>query len=198
MNSQISPQWTNLILYKQINRADFLSIKETKKRNRECLTFIFDPLVKSLNSKRGMLHYRLDCSCSIWIPSVHTSVFMFHLISLSTHFIDHVSFSFPSVHSPSHSFHLPQVHLVHVYLILLYSYYMVIQPCQFDNFTFQLIPSLEINDLQVFLKKFLILDRYSLLEADLRCFYYSLSLYIKQQIQHKPSSLVRKSVFLNL
>ena len=29
------------------------------------------------------------------------------LSSVSPHFIDHVSFSFPSVHSPSHSFHLP-------------------------------------------------------------------------------------------
>ena len=57
---------------------------------------------------------------------------------------------------------------------------MVIQPhCQF-----QPISSLEINDLQVSLDKFLILDRYSLLETDLRCFYYSLSLYIKQEMQH--------------
>ena len=34
------------------------------------------------------------------------------------------------------------------------------------------------------LDKFSILDRYSLLEAELRWFYYSLSLYIKQEIQH--------------
>ena len=33
------------------------------------------------------------------------------------------------------------------------------------SFTFQPIPSLEINDLRVSLDKFLILDRYSLLEA---------------------------------
>ena len=52
------------------------------------------------------------------------------------------------------------------------------------SFTFQPIPSLEINDLRVSLDKFLILDRYSLLEADLWCFYYSLSLHIKQEIQH--------------
>ena len=43
---------------------------------------------------------------------------------------------------------------------------------------------LEINDLRVSLDKFLILDRYSLLEAELRWFYYSLSFYIKQEIQH--------------
>ena len=38
--------------------------------------------------------------------TLSTSVFMFHLISFSPHFIDHVSFLFPSVHSPSNSFHL--------------------------------------------------------------------------------------------
>ena len=41
-----------------------------------------------------------------------------------------------------------------------------------------------INDLRVSLDNFLILDRYSILEADLRCFCCSLSLYIKQEIQH--------------
>ena len=51
------------------------------------------------------------------------------------------------------------------------------------SFTFQPIPSLGISDLRVSLDKFLILDRYSLLEAELRWFYYSLSLYIKQEIQ---------------
>ena len=54
------------------------------------------------------------------------------------------------------------------------------------SFTFQPIPSLEINDLRVSLDKFLILDRYALLEADLRCFCYSLSLYINHKIQHLP------------
>ena len=59
---------------------------------------------------------------------------------------------------------------------------MVIQPyCQF---TLQPIPSVEINRLRVSVDKFLILDRYSLLEAELQWFYRSLSLYIKQEIQH--------------
>ena len=53
------------------------------------------------------------------------------------------------------------------------------------SFTFQPIPSLEINDLRVSSDKFLILDRYSLLEAELRWFYYSLPLYIKQEIQQR-------------
>ena len=73
-----------------------------------------------------MLHYRLPCSCLISFPLTHTSLFMFHLISFSSHFIHH---------SPFHSFHLPLVHLIHlihIYLIWLHSYYMVIQPyCQF-------------------------------------------------------------------
>ena len=67
-----------------------------------------------------LLYYRLHCSCFISFPSVHTSLFMFHLISLNPNFIVHVSFNFlqstlhcssfiffPSVHSLSHSFHLP-------------------------------------------------------------------------------------------
>ena len=54
------------------------------------------------------------------------------------------------------------------------------------SFPFQPILSLEINNLQVSLDKFLILDRYSLLDAELQWFYYSLSLYIKQEIQHLP------------
>ena len=53
------------------------------------------------------------------------------------------------------------------------------------SFTFQPIPSLEINDLRVSSDKFLILDRYLLLEAELRWFYYSLPLYIKQEIQQR-------------
>ena len=53
------------------------------------------------------------------------------------------------------------------------------------SFTFQPIPSLEINDLRVSSDKFLILDRYSLLEVELRWFYYSLPLYIKQEIQQR-------------
>ena len=43
----------------------------------------------------------------------------------------------------------------------------------------KLILSLEINVLQVSLDKFLILDRYLLLEPELPWIYYSLSLYIK-------------------
>ena len=113
--------------------------------------------------------------------TLSTSLFMFHLISFSPHFIDHVSFLFPSVHSPSHSFHLPQsisfMFTLFGCIHITWSFNLIV------SFTFQPIPSLEINDLRVSLDKFLILDRYSLLEADLRCFYCSLSLYLKQEIQ---------------
>ena len=106
---------------------------------------------------------------------------MFHLISFNPHFIDHVSFLFPSVHNPSHSFHLPQsisfMFTLFGCIHITWSFNLIV------SFTFQPIPSLEINDLRVSLDKFLISDRYSLLEAELWWFYYSLSLYIKQEMQ---------------
>ena len=99
-----------------------------------------------------LLHYRLHCSCFILFPSVHTSLFMFHLISLSPHFIDHVSFLFPSVHSPSHSFHLPQsisfMFTLFGCIHIAWSFNLIV------SFTFQPIPSLEINNLRVSLYSF--------------------------------------------
>ena len=65
-----------------------------------------------------LLHDQLHCSYFISFPSVRTSLFMFHFISFSPHFIDYVPFLFPSVHSISHS------HL----FFWLHSYYMFIQP----------------------------------------------------------------------
>ena len=118
-----------------------------KQRNikKECVTFISDPLVKLLNSKRRMLHYQLHCSCFILFPSVHTSLFMFHLISFNPHFIDHVSFLFPSVHSLFHSFYLPQS------ISFIFALFGCIHITQSFNhiasFTFQPIPSLEIKNL---------------------------------------------------
>ena len=122
------------------------------------------------------------------------SLFMFHLISFSPHFTVHVSshFSqstlycscfilFSSVHSPSHSFHLPLPISFTITLLgctHIISSFNLIVSC-----TFQPSLSLEINDLRVSLDKVLILDRYSLLEAELWWFYFSLSFYIKQEIQ---------------
>ena len=104
----------------------------------------------------GMLHYQLHCPCFISFPSVHTSLFIFHFISFSLHFNDHVSFLFPSVHSPSHSFHLPKSTLFIFILFgcihITWSFNLIV------SFTFQSILSLEINDLLVSLDKCLILD----------------------------------------
>ena len=106
---------------------------------------------------------------------------MFHLISFSPHFINHVSLLFPSVHSPSHSFHLSKSILFIFALFgcvhIIWSFNHIV------SFTFRPIPSLGISDLQVSLDKFLILDRYSLVEAELRWFYYPLSLYVGREIQ---------------
>ena len=111
------------------------------------------------------LQSTLHCSCFISFPSVHTSLFMFHLISFSPHFTDDVSFLFLSVHSPSHSFYLPQSISFIFTLVacthITWSFNLIV------TFTFQPISSPGINNLQVSLCKFLILDRYSLLEAEL-------------------------------
>ena len=128
-------------------------------------------------------------TCHLTVAS-STSLFMFHLISFSPHFVDHVSFLLPSVRSPSHSLHLPQsisfISTLFGCIHITWSFNLIV------SFTFQPTPSLEINDLRVSSEKFLILDRCSLLEAELRWFYYSLSLYVKQEMQHK-CTCIRKS-----
>ena len=99
-----------------------------------------------------MLHYRLHCSCFILFPSVRTSLFTFHPISLSPHLTDHVSFLFPSVISPSHSFHLPHsisfMFTLFGYIHITWSFNLIV------SFAFQPIPSLEINGPQVSLDNF--------------------------------------------
>ena len=109
-----------------------------------------------------MLHYRLHWSCFILFPSVDTSMFMF--------------ISVPSVYTSLVMFHFHFISFGCIHITWSFNHIV--------NFTFQSIPSLEINNIQESLNKFLILDRYSLLEAGTPWFYYSLSLYIKQEIQH--------------
>ena len=111
-----------------------------------------------------LLHYWLHCSCFILFPSVHTSLFMFHLISFSPHFIVHVPSHF--LQSTLHwsciifiSFRPQSISLILIHI-----------KCTFDvivSFTFQPIPSLEINNLRMFLDKLLISNIYSLHEAEL-------------------------------
>ena len=114
---------------------------------------------------------------------------MFHFISVSPHFMFHfILFSPQSIsfissatvnlihficHSQSHS------HLTYLIALILHLHAILLSVS-----LFQPIPSLEINDLRVSLDKVLILDRYSLLEAELRWLHHSFPLYIKQEIQH--------------
>ena len=152
LNSFISKQ-IELFLIKQRNKKKVCNI-------------YFWPACKVVKLKEGnvtlstslfmfhliFLQSTLHCSCFISFPSVHTSL-CFIFISFSPQSISFIS---PTT-----------VHLIHIYLIWLYLTWL------FDHiviFTFQPIPSLEINDLLVSLDKFLILDRYSLLEAELWCF----------------------------
>ena len=103
-----------------MNKKIELLFNQTKihKKERVCNIY-FLPACKVIKLKEG------DVTLS-------TSLFMFHLISFSPHLIDHVSFLFPSVHGPSHSFHLPQSISFTFTLFMLYSYYIVIQSyCQF-------------------------------------------------------------------
>ena len=125
LNSFISKQ-IELFLIKQRNKKKVCNI-------------YFWPACKVVKLKEG------DVTLS-------TSLIMFHIISLSPHFIDHVSFLFPSVHSPSHSFHLPQsisfMFTLFGCIHITWSFNLIV------SFTFQPIPSLEINDLWVSLDKF--------------------------------------------
>ena len=97
-----------------INKQIELFFNQSKKQKTECVVFIFDLLVKSLNSKRGMLHYWHHCSCFISFSSVNTLLTVFHFYFFSPQTISFIS---PTT-----------VHLVHVYYIWLYSCYMVITP----------------------------------------------------------------------
>ena len=113
-----------------------------------------------------MLHYRLHCSCFISFSSVHTSLIMFHFYFLQStvHLIYFI------YDSPSRSC------LPYLVAFILHGH----------------STSLSVFNLNFFQFKFLILDTYSLLEADLWWFYYSLSLCIKQETWH----CVRRNVLV--
>ena len=128
-----------------------------------------------------MLHYLFHCSCFISFPSVHTSLIMFHFYFLQStvHLIRFI------YHSPSRS------NLPHLVPLILHGHSTLLSVS---------ILSLEINELRVSLAKIFNL-RYSLLEAELRWFYYSLSLYIKQEVQRYRCgklSLLKKSLMKNI
>ena len=93
-----------------------------------------------------MLHYRLHCSSFISVPSVHTLLIMFYFyfLQFTVHLI-HFNY-----HSPSRS-NLP-------YLVVFISHGHMSFSLSSQSRLWKLTP-------WVFLDKFFILDRYSLLEA---------------------------------
>ena len=95
--------------------------------NKKGVIFIFDPTVNLLNLKRAMLQYGFHCSCFISFPSVHTSLFVFHLIFFSPHFILHISFHFlqSTVHLIHFIYHIFHLNWLHTYCMVIQSY------CQF-------------------------------------------------------------------
>ena len=110
------------------------------------------------------LQSTLHCLCFISFPSVHTSLFMLHLISFSPHFIVHVPSHF--LQSTFHwsciifiSFRSQSISLILIYIK--WSLNVIV------SFNFQPILSLEINNLRVSLDKLLISNIYSLHEAEL-------------------------------
>ena len=93
----------------ELNKLSYFIIKETKKKERVCNIFS-DMLVKSLNSKRGMLDYQFHFPQS----TLHLSYFTFISFSpQSISFISSIIVDTPShsylpylvLHSPLHSLH---------------------------------------------------------------------------------------------
>ena len=102
----------NYFINKQIELFFKQTKKQKKEREIECATFVFDPLVNSLNSKREILHCRLRCSCFMSFSSVHTSRIMFHFYFLhcTVHLIHFI------YHSPSRS------HLLYLVVFILHGH----------------------------------------------------------------------------
>ena len=126
---------------------------------RDC--YIIDFIV---HVSSHFLQSTLHCLCFISFPSVHTSLFMLHLISFSPHFIVHVPSHF--LQSTLHwsciifiSFRPQSISLILIYIK--WSLNVIV------SFNFQPIKSLEINNLRVSLDKLLISNIYSLHEAEL-------------------------------
>ena len=88
-------------------------------------------IIRNLGSNKVYRHDTISirmakfCNDSV---TLLTSLFMFHLISFSPHFFIFFSFILQSISFISSTI----VHLIHIYLIWLHSYYIVIQPdCPF-------------------------------------------------------------------
>ena len=114
------------------------------------------------------LQSTVHCSCLILFPSVHTSLFMLHLISSSPDFIDHVSSH--SLQSTVHSIHLiyhspSDSHLTYLFVLILHSHPTL---CHFHFSANPFCGNKRTRG--VFLDKVLITNVYSLLEAELLWF----------------------------
>ena len=129
-----------------------------------------------------------------------------YIIDLIVHFSSH----YPSVHIfiVYVSFYFLQskfniicyisiVFIIHIYHIWLHSYYNVIKPyCQFHLSASHVYGNQRPTSV---LDNVLILDRYSMLDAELWWFYYSLSIYIKQDNNMMPEEtcqLVQRTTFI--
>ena len=120
--------------------------------------------------------------CLLRFVSLSTSLFMYHLFFFSPRFIVHVLFCF--LQSTVHLIHLIYYSSSHSHLSYLVALILHCQSALLSVSLFSQSLFLETNNLAVSLDKVLVLDRYSLLKAKLGWFYYSLSLYIKQEIQN--------------
>ena len=131
----------------------------------------------------GCCRISSGCHLALFCGGCYIIEFIVHASSQfrQSTLIDHVSLLFPSVHSPSHSVHLSQsisfIFALFGCIHIAWSFNHIV------SFTFQLISSPGIGNLRVSLDKFFMLDRYSLLEAELRWFCYSLFLCMGREIQ---------------
>ena len=114
---------------------------------------------------------------------------MFHLISFSliSLFKFHFYFLQSTVHLIHFTYHSPSRScLPYLVVFILHGHSTSLSVSLFSQSRLW-----KLTNPQGSLDTFLILDRYSLLEADRWCFYYSLSLYIKQEIQHSVRSAIQ-------
>ena len=107
--------------------------------------------------KKGVCNIYFWPACKV-VSSVHTSWIMFHFYFLQ-----------PTVHLIRFTYHSPsRLYLSYLVIFILHGHSTSLQFHYSSN---------PVSG------KFLISDRYSLLESEHRWFYYSLSLYIEQKIQ---------------
>ena len=122
---------TSLIMFHPISFSPHLIVHVSSyclQSTPHCSCLILFP---SVHSPSHLFHLPQSISFLIWLCSYYMVVFIVHVSSYCLQSKPHCScfILFPSVHSPSHLFHLPQSIS---FLIWLCSYYLVIQlHCKF-------------------------------------------------------------------